>query len=774
MTPPRPRRSAFLLRVFSAAGWLVVLFGPAFAADQPVAGLSTRIDQAVSEIYHGPPVPLADDVEFLRRIYLDLVGRGPTVEENQAFFGAIAAGVPAAEVREALIDDLLSSEEFSHYFAKVLEVIFTERRELISTLEFRAFIRTWLKEERPLNELFLEVLAADGTGELWRPAASFVVNRKADPHLVTRDIGRIYFGRDVQCAQCHDHPLITDYEQSEYFGILAFVNRTYLFEDANRGNMPLLGEKADGSPEFTSVFRPEDGTQAAQLVLPMGMAMDAEPGFANSAEAYVVAPDDKNRGIPLYSRRQQLAVLATHPENTAFNRNLANRLWAVMMGRGVVHPVDLHHDDNPAVSAALLRVLADELVACGYDLRAFLRQIARSSTYQRSSHMPSLNDWGGPEGGVEMIEACLAEIDSRSALHDVEDARLEEELSTAAKQLDGAQRAVATLQRQIDEASTQLQSLTSEKNAAVAALDSHASAESADEVADSLRNAVEEVSRREDDQRTRVVALTNRRLALSEFVVEARGVQRRVRSRVQAFNDARSDDAQQSRRLGQLRDWLVLRENGKACDTQAEISRAQPEELEQVQAALVASWVRAFAVHRVRGLTPEQLAGAIYTSLEMGRPVREQAMRDWDASHHVGDPDREDERKRSAFVTSALASNQWDTVEDLVVDRFAAPQGAPQDGFFATVDQALAIQNDPTFHSWLKPANGNLIERLLALESDEDVAQQLYLGILGRAAVGEEVATVLEMLSQFRDERSTIIQELTWGLIASTEFRFTR
>lgn len=217
--------------------------------------------------------------------------------------------------------------------------MFTERREVISPLLFRPLIRQWLEDKRPLNELFTEILASDGTGEQWGAAASFIVNRNAEPNLVTRDIGRIFFGRDVQCAQCHDHPSVADYEQSEYFGILSFVNRTYLFKDERRGGALFLGEKGEGLLEFASVFRPQDGKSTAQPVLPMGIAMDAEPDFVDSLDAYMVAPDKDKRAIPRYSRRQQLAVLATHRENESFNRNLANRRLAlgefVVEARGV-------------------------------------------------------------------------------------------------------------------------------------------------------------------------------------------------------------------------------------------------------------------------------------------------------------------------------------------------------------------------------------------------------------------------------------------------------
>jgi len=340
------------------------------------------------------------------------------------------------------------------------------------------------------------MLAADGTGVELRAAASFILNRNAEPNLVTRDVGRIFFGRDVQCAQCHDHPLVADYEQSEYFGILSFVNRTYLFQDEKRGNLPFLGEKGEGALEFASVFRPAAGKSVAQPVLPMAMAMDAEPDFVDTADAYVVAPEKDKRGIPRYSRRQQLAVLATHPENLSFNRNLANRLWANMTGMGVVHPVDMHHSDNPPVSAALLRLLSDELIACHYDLREFLRQIARSRVYQRSVLPPALQEWNGPVEGIDGLNDLTARSDAELQNLKPQMEKLRIELTQAGDQLQKSQADVAKLQTQGDEAKKLLQQLSEQRDTDVAKLQElQAKQTKQQQLIDSLQAALNEADK---------------------------------------------------------------------------------------------------------------------------------------------------------------------------------------------------------------------------------------------------------------------------------------
>lgn len=789
--------------MFALLTWLLLQF-PADAQHPPALRepLALQIDRILGAIHSGPAVPLASDAEFHRRIYLDLVGRGPTAEESIAFFRQMeAAPASSAQIREAVIDDLLNRSEFSRYYAKVLEVMFTERRENIGTLEFRELIRRWLAEQRPLNELCTEILGADGSDPDFRAAAGFILNRQADPHLVTRDIGRIFFGRDVQCAQCHDHPLVADYHQSEYFGILSFVNRTYIFTDEKRGNLPFLGEKSKGPLEFASVFRPTAPRNIAQPVLPMSLAMDTEPDYSSDADAYVVAPEKDKRGIPRYSRRQQLAVLATHPENHAFNRNLANRLWAAMMGQGLVHPVDMHHSENPPASAALLQRLADELVATRYDLRSFLRQIARSHAWQRSVLVPDLQHWQGPSGGTAALKDALAAIDAQQAPLQPALAQLNQELSAATEHLQRTQADVDRLQSQLDDARRRLQETIEERDRDTAKLTEtkealakhhqlveslkaaqneaeHAAAnqlsEKLDQQVDELEDLVENHGQKTEGLRSRTLALANRKLALAEFVVEARGIHRGIRKRILDQLDLQADLHQQKSRIGLLLSWLEHRSLIQQAEaTGGHVSEQLRVEMDQRQAALVESWRQSFALRRIRPLSPEQMSSATYFALEMHRPVTAKAVAEWQSKNRDNAADRDDAVKRQEFVTTAVAVNLWDTVEDLVVTRFAAPAGAPQDSFFATVDQALMIQNDVTFQGWLKASEGNLIERLGALPAPEQLASQLYLAILCRLPDADETSMVRELLTRASEDRSAMIQELVWGLLASSEFRFS-
>ena len=144
----------------------------------------------------------------------------------------------------------------------------------------------------------------------------------------------MFLGRDFQCAQCHDHPLIDDYKQAHYYGIFAFLNRTSLFED--RQETAVLAEKADGDVKFTSVFKKKVTHKTGPRILD-GPAI-AEPGVPQGCRV-LVAPEKerKVRTIPRYSRRAELASALTAAEVPEFSRNIVNRLWAMMMGRGLVH-----------------------------------------------------------------------------------------------------------------------------------------------------------------------------------------------------------------------------------------------------------------------------------------------------------------------------------------------------------------------------------------------------------------------------------------------------
>lgn len=352
----------------------------------PRLALHERIDQLVAAghpDYGRLAAPPADDAEFLRRAYLDLAGTVPSAAEARAFLAD-----RAADKRRRLVDRLLADPAHPRRLAEHFDVVFMERRRdaKVPRAAWEEYLRAAFDANTPYDRLVRDLLSADGADPKTRPAAKFFLDRNMEPDAVVRDLGRVFLGRDLRCAQCHDHPLVDEYKQEHYHGLLAFVSRSYLFPNAEEAGA-VLAEKADGEVNFVSVFDAKKQQKKTGPKLP-GAGPVAEPALAKGKE-YAVAPANGVRPVPAYSRRALLAGRLTAADNPAFARTAVNRLWALMLGRGLVHPLDLDHPGNPPSHPELLDLLAAEFVARGYDVRWLLREIALTRTYQRSSVAPA-------------------------------------------------------------------------------------------------------------------------------------------------------------------------------------------------------------------------------------------------------------------------------------------------------------------------------------------------------------------------------------------------
>ena len=373
------------MKTSAAFAWRVMLLGVmvqgrvALADGEP---LHAVIDQRLTPV-SGVEAVRCSDADFLRRVSLDLIGMPPTADEARAFIAD-----PASDKRARLIDRLFTSPHYVRHLATVLDVMLMERRPNthISADEWQAWLLKAVRENKPWNVLAREMLLADGDDPALRPAARFALDRASEAHVLTRDIGRIFLGRDMQCAQCHDHPLVADYLQSDYHGLLAFVSPGHaMIRKEGDKQITLHAEKAGADLTFESVFVGVPERTGPRI--PDDVAIE-EPFFL-PGEEYHVAPAENVKPVPKFSRRAKLAELATSGANQAFNRNIVNRLWAHMLGRGLVHPQDLHHPDNPATNPELLQLLSERFAAMSFDMRAFLREIALSDAYQRAFDPPT-------------------------------------------------------------------------------------------------------------------------------------------------------------------------------------------------------------------------------------------------------------------------------------------------------------------------------------------------------------------------------------------------
>ncbi|MHC5543615.1 DUF1549 domain-containing protein, partial [Singulisphaera rosea] len=322
------------------------------------------------------------------RAWLDFAGMIPTSAEARAFLDD-----PSAYKRATLVETLLNSPRYARRMQEVFDTMLMERRPEtnVPAAIWQAFLRDAFARNVPYDQLVREILSADGSDPATRGPARFYLDRLGEPNLLTRDVGRFFLGRDMQCAQCHDHPIVDDFKQAHYHGLYAFFNRSFAVAEAS--GVTTFAEKADGDVSFASVFKKKIVKTTRPRVID-GPEVD-EPKVDKGQE-YRVAPLDKVRSIPTYSRRARLPEILTSPEVPAFSRNAVNRLWALVMGRGIFHPLDMDHGDNPPSHPELLDLLAKEFVAMKYDIKKFIRELTATRVYQRSSELPP----GASPGGL--------------------------------------------------------------------------------------------------------------------------------------------------------------------------------------------------------------------------------------------------------------------------------------------------------------------------------------------------------------------------------------
>ncbi|MFO0084651.1 MAG: DUF1549 domain-containing protein [Pirellula sp.] len=353
--------------------------------------LSTRIDDLVST-----PIPSivgtpASDGLQLRRLSLDLRLTVPTASETEAFLADTRPDRWEQWVKRFMADPL-HRERLVDWLDKTL----MQRRphQNVDRNQWIAFLRQSIDEDKPLDQLLREIVSSMWWNGSQRPQQRFFLDRAGDAHAIARDIGRIFFGRDMQCAQCHDHPQWDDYLQIDYHGLLAYVSPSSLLEGKYKDEkgaeqkQQLYVEKASNDAPFESVF--EKGVLFRSGPRIIGGIEQFDPYRAPDQRYQLTPPAGAHEGVtpaPVISRRDALSS-QLNASNRAFCENWANRLWALMMGRGLVHPLDMHHAENPPSNPELLQRLTQHFVDGGFRVSATLEQIALSQTYRRSVASP--------------------------------------------------------------------------------------------------------------------------------------------------------------------------------------------------------------------------------------------------------------------------------------------------------------------------------------------------------------------------------------------------
>lgn len=366
------------------------------AAGEP---LQVEIDRLIlAKAGEQRPSPPADDAEFLRRVMFDLAGRIPTAAETRAFLAD-----KETDKRTRLIDRLLAAPSYAPRMTQFFHVHLMER--LGEHAEWTKYLLAAFAKNKPWDQMAREILRADPEDSANRGASFFYAKRlenygqnPVDYPALTRDVGRLFLGKDLRCAQCHDHIFIDDYQQQHFQGLFAFFQNTFLVD----AKTPAVGEKPTTKKlEFMSVFKKVPKTTGPAL--PGGSEVEI-PRF-KQGEEYVVKPPPRSKA-PGKLKFSTLAILAEQlPRSESLARNIVNRLWFMMMGRGIVHPLDLHHSGNPPSHPELLDLMAKEFVAHKYDIQWLLREMALSQTYQRSSLVP--------DGSLPRTEQFLTALEKR-------------------------------------------------------------------------------------------------------------------------------------------------------------------------------------------------------------------------------------------------------------------------------------------------------------------------------------------------------------------------
>jgi hypothetical protein len=338
--------------------------------------LAKKIDQLLAVHWQADkvePVALSDDAEFLRRLYLDVVGRIPSRAEVRGFLDD-----KTPDKRERLVRRLLEEgahvEHFVHVWRDLL-VPESNSVEVQGQLDsFNDWLRKRFSENVPYDRMVKELLTVPFGSERVRarkmmrnepsdPAApsprAFFLAKDAKPENLAASTARLFLGVSIECAQCHDHPFAPSWTRQHFWGYAAFF----------------AGLQRDGENNgaIREVFDRRDIKMAGSIASIEARFLDeTQPRWKYNVGARVT-----------------LADWLTAADNPYFARATVNRIWAHFFGLGLVEPVDDFRPGNPPSHPELLEELARQFVAHRFDLRYLLRSITASRAYQLTSAGPS-------------------------------------------------------------------------------------------------------------------------------------------------------------------------------------------------------------------------------------------------------------------------------------------------------------------------------------------------------------------------------------------------
>lgn len=360
---PKRRGEAFVLARFNefsvVTQVIVVPNDPSFVF--PEIPFNNYIDELVQEKWKKlriTPSELCSDEKFLRRVFIDLVGRLPDRETYDAFLADTSD-----DKRARLVDELLTRKEFVElwvmYWAEQLQMRSGNDFSYKSMLLYYNWLKEKISNDVPFDQMVRELLASSG-GTFRNPATNYF-QRETDTLKTAENVAQVFMGIRTQCAQCHNHPF-DRWTMDDYYGFAAFF--------------PQIGRKNSEDPRERIIFDNGSGEVTHPVT-----NQSAKPRFLGGD-----TPDLTGK-----ARRIAMAEWLASSENEFFARNLANRLWAHFAGIGIVEPVDDVRVSNPPSNPELLNALTARLIEYKYDTKKLVRDICLSRTYQLATKTNETN-----------------------------------------------------------------------------------------------------------------------------------------------------------------------------------------------------------------------------------------------------------------------------------------------------------------------------------------------------------------------------------------------
>jgi hypothetical protein len=376
-----------MLRALLPAAIAILTAMPIAAGDllPPDRAIEQVIDHYVDDLIkqeNVTPALAASDATIVRRLSLDLIGRIPTVAETKTY---VESSDP--EKKTKLVDRLMASPAFVRCQAVMFDAMINPV-ELKNNAGLRDYFVRALGDNRPWSQVFRELVTPDPNDPKQKGSIEFLKPRLSDLDKLTNEVSVIFFGVNVSCAQCHDHPLVRDWKQDHFFGMKTFFARTF-------DNGGFVAEREFGLLRF----RPNKGAEKqARALFLTGGEVDL-PNFREATadeqkqEKEKFDNHKKNKTQPpaaAASARAKLVETALQPGNSEFfSKAIVNRMWRRFFGLGLVNPLDQMHSENPPSHPELLQWLARDTAAHQYDLRRLIRGLVLSDAYARDSKYPS-------------------------------------------------------------------------------------------------------------------------------------------------------------------------------------------------------------------------------------------------------------------------------------------------------------------------------------------------------------------------------------------------